>query len=492
MAAILPARAGVTPRSHLRALAGTGCWPWIAHRFADRLSSASGVADGATPSVGRCTRLIVSHRASRCEWVTAAQASLAATLRLRRIYRKMIGGVAGTLVAAPSLSTSSGGNMVDCDAVPVLWILTARSRCASAAQPAWRDRPDGIDADARALRLVARRTWRFFETFVTAEDQHAAARQLSGGSRAGAGASHLAHHTSASTCCRSSAPGTFGWIGTTRRGERLRATLQHHESLAALSRPLLQLVRHLRDLASIGAALRIIRSTAGNLARTPHHCQRARSASGATLLRCRVLALRVLATPATWRARRCERLPAELRTPSNLLGATAKNSSRIIEPRRCLDVETMRGDITVPPRTLQLHAYTLVDIARTLASDGGDEAHGDILFWSDAIHRCVESWRGRPLASDDTTLKERLLTLETTAAIDGRSDGVRLPARSAAQLLSDRLSRRRRHARPELLRPARLGGPPRELRRDRQGRHPVAPLVPARAHRDAGRSAARR
>ena len=69
----------------------------------------------------------------------------------------------------------------------------------------------------------------------------------------------------------------------------------------------------------------------------------------------------------------------------------------------------------LPLQNVALHADTLVDIARTLASDGGDEAHGDILFWSNALHRCVESWRVDLKQADDTTLKERLLTLETTA-----------------------------------------------------------------------------
>ncbi len=41
--------------------------------------------------------------------------------------------------------------------------------------------------------------------------------------------------------------------------------------------------------------------------------------------------------------------------------------------------------------------------------------HGDILFWSDALHRCVESWQVDLKQADDTTLKERLLTLETAA-----------------------------------------------------------------------------
>ena len=56
------------------------------------------------------------------------------------------------------------------------------------------------------------------------------------------------------------------------------------------------------------------------------------------------------------------------------------------------------------------------------------------------------------------------------------------------KLLSIGYRVRRRHARPELLRPARLRGAARELRRHRQGRRSGAPLVPARPRRDAGRA----
>jgi len=56
-----------------------------------------------------------------------------------------------------------------------------------------------------------------------------------------------------------------------------------------------------------------------------------------------------------------------------------------------------------------------VDIARTLASDGGDDAHGDVLFWSSAIQRCFESWRCDLEQTNYGELKERLLTLKATA-----------------------------------------------------------------------------
>ena len=70
------------------------------------------------------------------------------------------------------------------------------------------------------------------------------------------------------------------------------------------------------------------------------------------------------------------------------------------------------------------------------------------------------------------------------AGLRGRH-GLRLPLRPAAADLRDRLPARRRRGpwppRSVVLRPARLGGAARELRRHRQGRRPRQPLVPPRA-----------
>ncbi len=69
----------------------------------------------------------------------------------------------------------------------------------------------------------------------------------------------------------------------------------------------------------------------------------------------------------------------------------------------------------------------------------------------------------------------------------GRRDALRLPLRPAPPHLRDRLPPGRRGRpgplRRRVLRPARLRGAPRQLRRDRQGRRAAAPLVPPRPPR---------
>src|SRR5690606_10993016 len=114
-------------------------------------------------------RLLVSHR-NLLEWITAAQASLGARLDVAGFYRRMIGGVVTTVVAA--LVVHLTGSDAVWIAVPFLALWMA-----SPAIALWISRPPRAAgelpvsaADEISLRLIARRTWRFFETFVTPDD----------------------------------------------------------------------------------------------------------------------------------------------------------------------------------------------------------------------------------------------------------------------------------------------------------------------------------
>ena len=84
-----------------------------------------------------------------------------------------------------------------------LWLASPAIARWASLSPLVAGRLSMSDGDARALRLIARRTWRFFETFVTPADQHAAAGQFPG--RSGAGRSRIGPRRpiSASISCRS-------------------------------------------------------------------------------------------------------------------------------------------------------------------------------------------------------------------------------------------------------------------------------------------------
>ncbi len=115
-------------------------------------------------------RLFVRRR-RLLEWVTAAQVRSSDAARCS----------ADTIGGWPAVSRSacwplSWSRCIGRRAWPVaapfviLWMLSPAIARWASFSPALAGSNPLSDADARALRLIARRTWRFFETFVTAED----------------------------------------------------------------------------------------------------------------------------------------------------------------------------------------------------------------------------------------------------------------------------------------------------------------------------------
>ena len=142
---------------------------------------------------------------------------------------------------------------------------------------------------------------------------------------------------------------------------------------------------------------------------------------------------------------------------------------------------------------LARHAETAVDVARTLAAERRDDASAEALAWAESV---AASIRGHGARSRAAARRRRLARSRATSLqprrprlANVRRDGVRLPVRPESSAALDRLPLERRHARPELLRPARLRSAARELRRDREGRRAGSSLVPARtlAHADRSR-----
>ena len=102
--------------------------------------------------------------------MTAAHARARHDLDLAGSYRSMAGGV-GIAVASGFLVlvVKPSAALVAAPFI-VLWVLSPLvARWVSLTPRESTDR-ELSDADARTLRLIGRRTWRFFETFVTPED----------------------------------------------------------------------------------------------------------------------------------------------------------------------------------------------------------------------------------------------------------------------------------------------------------------------------------
>jgi cyclic beta-1,2-glucan synthetase len=111
-------------------------------------------------------RLTITHR-HLLEWTTAAQAASAPQPSTAHFYRRMAGGVLIGVAAVAAAAIAGRGTWPIAAVVAAAWIASpAVARWASFSRPV-SGRRSLSEPDATSLRLIARRTWRFFETFVT-------------------------------------------------------------------------------------------------------------------------------------------------------------------------------------------------------------------------------------------------------------------------------------------------------------------------------------
>lgn len=162
---LIPRRAGVRLRSHVAALGsdiriavvqtflGVAFLPDQAWRMGDAI-------------VRTLSRVYVT-RVHLLEWTTAAAMTASTRLDLRGFARTMAGGTAlalGLAAAALVLAPASWPLILPFAA---LWLAAPALALWASRSPSTAPRLTLSDAEARELRLIARRTWRFFETFVT-------------------------------------------------------------------------------------------------------------------------------------------------------------------------------------------------------------------------------------------------------------------------------------------------------------------------------------
>ena len=544
---IVPRRRGISKRSHVRAVG--------ADLVAGRRRRCALTVTLLAHQAWLMADAIVAHARTACYVHAPAAARVgdrgagegpASTLDLAGFYRRMAGGVALAVAAAALVALRCGRESLAAGAAPfvVLWVLSpVVARWISLPPRASRLRAAVAPRTRALLRLIARRTWRFFETFVGAGGPRAAAGQLPGRPEAGRRASHVAdQHRPLSAVDRRRArlrldrharrPSSgsrrrsttmsalerfrghfYNWYDTrdlrplepryvstvdsgnlaghlialaqacremaggrrsVRRGARRhRAT----RSARAASRPRALPTTGARRRSRGGSSTRRSDAVGGALdgaPRTRPGAGRTGSTSSTTARRHgrrhRANAARGARRRRGGRAaalvrRRCGRRSRATQRDVGLLMPWA----RVATPRRCRRSGSSRRAATAG-RSGAL-AESLDDDELRLATRRrvGATRHSPTRRERGALRRAA-----RPPAGSRSPARR-------ASSFD--DDGVRLPLRPDAQALLDRLPGRRRRARPELLRPPRLRGAPRELRRDRQGRRAGVALVPARPRR---------
>ncbi|MEA9392954.1 glucoamylase family protein [Acerihabitans sp. TG2] len=181
-------------------------------------------------AIGRTLfRISVSHR-RLLEWTTSAQTGVSPRLTLCGFYRRMVGGIVLGLVIAGAAVLLAPWNAPLAGLFALLWLL-------SPVVAVWVSRPPRIapqtvlsPQEIQTLRLIARRTWRFFETFVTPAENMLPPDNFQEDPRP-----VVAHRTSPTNIglylLSTVASRDFGWAGSIDSLSRLEATLASLDKL---------------------------------------------------------------------------------------------------------------------------------------------------------------------------------------------------------------------------------------------------------------------
>jgi cyclic beta-1,2-glucan glucanotransferase len=358
-------------------------------------------------------RVYGTHR-RLLEWMTAAQAKAGLRLDLRGFCRRMGGGVA--LAAAAAMAVAWGRPEAWPAALPflVLWAVSpAVARWISLPRSIAPTRPLSA-ADAQDLRLIARRTWRFFTTFVGPED-HA----LPPDNFQETPSPVIAHRTSPTNIglylLSTVAARDFGWAGTLDTVERLEATLETLNSLERFRGHFYNWydTTHCYALEPKYVSSVDSGNLAGHLIALAHACaemiERPRPdrlaldgiEDTALLVRRSAVAAGEARLGQVTRGRLMEALDAVLATVRGSPFDSGQWASRLA--------------------ALQTRARTVRDIARALADADPQSVQMGVLVWAEALWATVES-HTRDLDATETVVRRLTILARNARAMVGAMD----------------------------------------------------------------------
>ena len=229
LSGLLPRRRGISKRSHLRSVGadiglavahiGLG-WTFLAHlawEMADAILRA-------------LSRLYMTRR-NLLEWTTAAQAKANVDQSVAGFYRQMVGAPVLAIAIGILVPILKPDATWLAEPFVALWLLSALvARAVSRPPPEAAGSQLSAD-DVAALRLIGRRTWRFFEAFVGADDNALPPDNFQDDPMP-----VVAHRTSPTNIgiylLAIVTARDLGWIGTLEMIERLEATFASIGKLA--------------------------------------------------------------------------------------------------------------------------------------------------------------------------------------------------------------------------------------------------------------------
>lgn len=383
LAGLRPVRKGTSRRSHLRsvladlvlALSQIGltitCLAYQAWLMADAI-------------LRTLVRMFLTRK-NLLEWVTAAQAKHAADLEITGIFRQMVGGV---ILALASFAIVIGSRP---RALPValpfliLWLAAPIFALRISLPPRLTDIEPLSTSEAHDLRLIARRTWHFFETFVTAEDHWLPPDNFQEDPKP-----IVAHRTSPTNIglylLSTVAARDFGWLGTLDAVDRIDATLATIQRMEMFRGHLYNWYEtlNLRPLEPKYVSSVDSGNLAGNLIVLGNSCREMMHGSAAegsflTALKDTILFLR-------------ESIDA---------GADSGQSRTVARKQLANAVDALDVMLDVPPVDAMgwasllgeflSTAQTIDDMAQALAQEQSDPQTAELRVWAAAVKSCVES-----------------------------------------------------------------------------------------------------
>jgi cyclic beta-1,2-glucan synthetase len=374
---------GISKRSHIRGMVHdlTLGLSQIALTITFLANQAWLMADAIVRTIGR----VLITRRNLLEWVTTAQSTEKVDLRIVPIIKRMAGGVLLAIIALVVVAIGRPHALSTAIPFVVLW-------CAAPVVSRWISLPpppseaEPLSAiQTQTIRTISRRTWRFFETFVTPAENSLPPDNFQETPRP-----VIAHRTSPTNIglylLSTITARDLGWIGTLDTVARLEATFETIGKLETFRGHFFNWYDttdlHPLDpkyISSVDSG-----NIAGHLLAVSHACR--------DLMRVSSLDVAALAG-----IKDSIQLLREA-----LIAITDMRRTHLVTRKQLVNaVDALAGSLEPPPENaaewaalfvnLKEHAQTVSDIAQTLTAERGDAPDSDLRIWADAIKSAVES-----------------------------------------------------------------------------------------------------
>ena len=353
-------------------------------------------------------RLFVSRR-HLLEWTPAAQAAAAKRLDLQGFAVRMSGAFVLAAAALTLTLVFGHGGWPIATPFVVLWVISpAVARYASLPPPRIDAAAKISEAQSLGLRQIARRTWRFFEMFVTADDN-----MLPPDNFQEDPTSQVAHRTSPTNIglylLSLVSARDFGWIGAAQTIDRMEATLATMTRMPRFRGHFYNWydTRNLKELEPRYISSVDGGNLAGHLIAVANACKEWRR------------------SPMTAASRRAGIADALALTAEHAVDLRVGRRTQTVTPRQLEDsLAAIARTLASAPLSedklatqlseLAVEAAAMVDIASAIALERSDGSGSDLLYWARATLAAIEAHREdhKDLAGTAASREARLLVLE--------------------------------------------------------------------------------